>query len=61
MKRRRRESIIILLTTLFISLNLYGQGKLYENIMGESFVKADVSNIQERIEANVNLFLKNYN
>ena len=27
--------------------------ELYENIMGESFVKADVSNIQERIEQNV--------
>ncbi len=35
--------------------------ELYENIMGETFVKADVSNIQERIEANVNVFLKNYN
>ncbi len=27
--------------------------ELYENITGESFVKADISNIQERIEANV--------
>lgn len=27
--------------------------ELYENIMGEPFVKADVSNIQERIKANV--------
>jgi phosphoribosylaminoimidazole-succinocarboxamide synthase len=27
--------------------------ELYENITGEAFVKADVSNIQERIEANV--------
>ena len=27
--------------------------ELYENIMGETFVKADVSNIQERIKANV--------
>jgi len=27
--------------------------ELYENITGETFVKADVSNIQERIEANV--------
>nr|WP_321234209.1 phosphoribosylaminoimidazolesuccinocarboxamide synthase [uncultured Psychroserpens sp.] len=27
--------------------------ELYENIMGEVFVKADVSNIQNRIEANV--------
>lgn len=27
--------------------------ELYENIMGETFVKADVSNIQSRIEANV--------
>jgi len=27
--------------------------ELYENITGESFVKADISNIQERIETNV--------
>jgi phosphoribosylaminoimidazole-succinocarboxamide synthase len=27
--------------------------ELYENITGETFVKADVSNIQERIEKNV--------
>ncbi len=27
--------------------------ELYENIMGENFVKADVSNIESRIEANV--------
>lgn len=27
--------------------------ELYENIMGETFVKADVSNIESRIEANV--------
>jgi phosphoribosylaminoimidazole-succinocarboxamide synthase len=32
--------------------------ELYENIMGEPFVKADVSNIQERIANNVNFFLK---
>ena len=31
--------------------------ELYENIMGEPFVKADVSNIQERIKNNVALFL----
>jgi phosphoribosylaminoimidazole-succinocarboxamide synthase len=31
--------------------------ELYENIMGETFVKADVSNIQERIEKNVLQFL----
>ncbi len=31
--------------------------ELYENIMGEKFVKADVSNIQERIEHNVLGFL----
>ncbi len=30
--------------------------ELYENITGETFVKADVSNIQQRIEDNVNLF-----
>ena len=32
--------------------------ELYENITGETFIKADVSNIQERIEANVLEYLK---
>ncbi|MCD2259413.1 phosphoribosylaminoimidazolesuccinocarboxamide synthase [Psychroserpens luteolus] len=32
--------------------------ELYENIMGEKFVKADVSDIQSRIEANVLNYLK---
>ena len=32
--------------------------ELYENIMGESFVKADVSQIQQRIELNVLNYLK---
>ena len=32
--------------------------ELYENITGETFVKADVSNIQELIEANVLEYLK---
>ena len=32
--------------------------ELYENITGETFVKADVSNIQERIDANVLAYLK---
>ena len=32
--------------------------ELYENIMGETFIKADVSNIQERIKANVLRYLK---
>lgn len=32
--------------------------ELYENITGELFVKADVSNIQERIEENVLQYLK---
>ncbi|WP_248723205.1 phosphoribosylaminoimidazolesuccinocarboxamide synthase [Seonamhaeicola sp. ML3] len=32
--------------------------ELYENITGETFEKADVSNIQERIEANVLEYLK---
>ncbi len=32
--------------------------ELYENITGETFVKADVSNIQDRIEANVQAYLK---
>jgi phosphoribosylaminoimidazole-succinocarboxamide synthase len=31
--------------------------ELYENITGETFIKADVSNIQERIEANVLKYL----
>lgn len=33
--------------------------ELYENITGEPFVKADVTNIQKRIEENVLKFLKN--
>ena len=32
--------------------------ELYENITGESFVKADISNIQERIENNVLEYLR---
>ncbi|GAL65044.1 phosphoribosylaminoimidazolesuccinocarboxamide synthase [Algibacter lectus] len=32
--------------------------ELYENITGETFVKADVSNIEKRIEANVLAYLK---
>ncbi|WP_298902856.1 phosphoribosylaminoimidazolesuccinocarboxamide synthase [uncultured Psychroserpens sp.] len=32
--------------------------ELYENIMGETFIKADVSDIQSRIEANVLDYLK---
>jgi len=32
--------------------------ELYENITGETFVKADVSNIQDRIEKNVLNFIK---
>lgn len=32
--------------------------ELYENITGETFVKGDVSNIQDRIEANVLEYLK---
>ncbi|KAB1068674.1 phosphoribosylaminoimidazolesuccinocarboxamide synthase [Tamlana haliotis] len=32
--------------------------ELYENITGETFIKADVSNIEERIEANVLAYLK---
>ncbi len=34
--------------------------ELYENIIGQPFVKADVSNIHERIEKNVNEFLESY-
>ncbi|UYW01872.1 phosphoribosylaminoimidazolesuccinocarboxamide synthase [Flavobacterium agricola] len=34
--------------------------ELYEKIMGEKFVKADVSNITNRIETNVNQFLNEY-
>ena len=32
--------------------------ELYENITGETFVKADVSDIQTRIETNVLKYLK---
>lgn len=32
--------------------------ELYENILGEKFIKADISNINERIEKNVVNFLK---
>lgn len=34
--------------------------ELYEKIMGEKFEKADVSHIENRIEANVNAFLASY-
>ena len=34
--------------------------ELYENITGETFIKADVSNIQKRIESNVLRYLKTY-
>ncbi|MBX9806393.1 MAG: phosphoribosylaminoimidazolesuccinocarboxamide synthase [Flavobacteriaceae bacterium] len=33
--------------------------ELYENILGEKFVKADISNINERIEKNVLAYLEN--
>jgi len=33
--------------------------ELYENILGEKFVKADISNIEERIEKNVIEYLEN--
>ncbi len=33
--------------------------ELYENILGEKFVKADITNINERMEKNVVAFLKN--
>lgn len=33
--------------------------ELYENITGEKFIKADIENIQERIERNVGDYLKN--
>jgi len=32
--------------------------ELYENILGEQFIKADISNIHERIEQNILKFLK---
>jgi phosphoribosylaminoimidazole-succinocarboxamide synthase len=32
--------------------------ELYENITGDTFEKADVSNIQERIESNVLEYLR---
>ncbi|GHT35950.1 phosphoribosylaminoimidazole-succinocarboxamide synthase [Bacteroidia bacterium] len=35
--------------------------ELFENITGEKFVKEDISNISERIEKNINQWLKNEN
>ena len=35
--------------------------ELYENITGEAFVKAELSDIEKRIETNVLNFLKNFN
>ncbi len=32
--------------------------ELYENIMGEKFIKADVSNIETRVNSNLNSYLK---
>ncbi len=34
--------------------------ELYENILGEKFVKSEVSNIESRIEKSVNTFLNNF-
>ena len=34
--------------------------ELYENITGETFVKSDTSNILQRIDTNVNSFLRSY-
>ncbi len=34
--------------------------ELYEHITGEAFVKADVSNVLQRVESNINDFLKQY-
>jgi len=31
--------------------------ELYENIIGEKFVKADIDNVSERIEGNIRKFL----
>ena len=38
--------------------NNHSNIELFENILGEQFVKADISNIHERIEKNVLNFLK---
>jgi phosphoribosylaminoimidazole-succinocarboxamide synthase len=35
--------------------------ELYENITGEKFIKADSKNVSERIEANIQDYLKNKN
>src|ERR1051325_2898036 len=34
--------------------------ELYENILGEKFQRADASNVLNRVEANINSFLKKY-
>lgn len=45
------------MTTEYIATVSERYIELYENIIGEAFVKADTSNIQERIEKNVIAFL----
>ena len=34
--------------------------ELYENILGEKFQRAEASNVLNRVEANINAFLKKY-
>ena len=39
--------------------NIYNRYiELYENILGEKFVRTDSTNVLNRVEANINLFLK---
>ena len=48
------------MTTAYIETVSERYIELFENILGEKFVKADISNIHERIEKNVLDFLSNY-
>jgi len=48
------------LTDDFVNLISERYIELFENITGEKFVKCDVSDVLDRVEKNINSFLKNY-
>ncbi len=48
------------LTDDFVNLISERYIELFENITGEKFVKYDVSNVLDRVEKNINSFLKKY-
>ena len=48
------------MTDDFVTLISERYIELYENIIGEKFIKSDISEVHNRIEKNINEFLKNY-